>query len=168
MTTVQLDRPAPGVTQITLNRPERLNAMNADLIGELYEALDGVAADRSCRAVVLTGAGRGFCAGLDLAGYGSAPGAEGLEQPESTFAIQTHIASLVPRLRALRQPVIAAAMGRPRAVALRSPWRATSASRRPRRASTSPSSASASPAATSGSVGCYRGWSAPPGRGSSC
>ena len=111
MTTVQVDRPAPGITQITLHRPDRLNAMNAELVSELYEVLDAVAADRSCRAVVLTGAGRGFCAGLDLAGYGAAPGAAGLAPPEATFAMQTHIASVVPRLRALHQPVIAAVNG---------------------------------------------------------
>jgi enoyl-CoA hydratase/carnithine racemase len=111
MTTVQVDRPAAGITQITLNRPDRLNAMNAELIGELDEAVDRVASDRSCRVVVMTGAGRGFCAGLDLAGYGTPPGAEGLAPPEATFAIQTHIASLVPRLRALHQPVIAAVNG---------------------------------------------------------
>jgi len=111
MTTVQVDRPAAGIAQITLNRPDRLNAMNAELIGELDEALGRVAADRSSRVVVLTGAGRGFCAGLDLAGYGTPAGAEGLAPPEATFAVQTQIASLVPRLRALHQPVIAAVNG---------------------------------------------------------
>ena len=111
MNTVQVDRPDEGVTLLTLNRPDRLNAMNAELIGDLYEALDAVAAERACRVVVLTGAGRGFCAGLDLTGYGSAPGADGLDPPEATFAVQTHIAALVPRLRALHQPVIAAVNG---------------------------------------------------------
>ena len=111
MTTVLVDRPAAGITQITLNRADRLNAMNAELIGELYEALDRTASDRSCRVVVLTGAGRGFCSGLDLAGFGTPPGAEELVRPEATFALQTHIASLVPRLRSLHQPVIAAVNG---------------------------------------------------------
>src|SRR6476646_9416436 len=77
MSTVLVSSPQTGVTQLTLNRPEKLNAMNVDLITELHAAFATVAADRSCRAVVLTGAGRGFCAGLDLGGYGTVPGAEG-------------------------------------------------------------------------------------------
>ncbi len=77
MSTLIIERPEPGVTRITMNRPERLNAMNAELVAELHGALDAVARDHSCRVVVLTGAGRGFCAGLDLGGYGEAPGSEG-------------------------------------------------------------------------------------------
>jgi enoyl-CoA hydratase len=111
MTTVVVDRPEEGVTRVTLRRPDRLNAMNAELIGELHDALDRIAADRTCRVVVLTGEGRGFCAGLDLGGYGDPPGAAGLGQVESTFATQTQIAALVPRLRSLPQPVIAAVNG---------------------------------------------------------
>ena len=97
MDTLQVDQPHEGVTRITLDRPERLNAMNATLITELHEALADIAVDRACRVVVLTGAGRGFCAGLDLAGYGGAPGAEDLDRVGATFATQTHIAALVPR-----------------------------------------------------------------------
>ena len=63
MDTLQVDQPHDGVTRITLDRPERLNAMNVTLVTELHEALAGIAVDRSCRVVVLTGAGRGFCAG---------------------------------------------------------------------------------------------------------
>jgi enoyl-CoA hydratase len=111
MTTVRRDRPADGVVQLTLDRPDRLNAMNFELISDLHDALDEVAADRSCRAVVLTGAGRGFCAGLDLKGTGTAPGAEGLGQVQGGLTGQQHIARLVPRLRSLRQPVIAAVNG---------------------------------------------------------
>ena len=84
MSTVELSNPRPGVTLVTLNRPERLNAMNSELISELHAALDGIAADRSCRVVVLTGEGRGFCAGLDLTGYGTPPGGEGLGPVQAT------------------------------------------------------------------------------------
>jgi enoyl-CoA hydratase len=61
--------------------------------------------------VILTGAGRGFCAGLDLGGYGEAPGYEWKGSVERGFAVQKHIASLIPRLRSLPQPVIAAVNG---------------------------------------------------------
>jgi enoyl-CoA hydratase len=60
---------------------------------------------------VLTGAGRGFCAGLDLGGYGSAPHTEGLGPTQAGFAVQKHIANLIPHLRSLPQPVIAAVNG---------------------------------------------------------
>lgn len=111
MATVLTEQVREGVTVLTLNRPEKLNAMTAELVGELHEALTRIATDRSCRVVVLTGAGRGFCAGLDLGGYGTPPGADGLAQVEGGFAIQTQIASLVPKFRALPQPVIAAVNG---------------------------------------------------------
>ena len=73
MADIELDSPHPGVTRITLNRPERLNAMRTQLVQGLHEALDQIAVDPNCRVVVLTGAGRGFCAGLDLGGYGRRP-----------------------------------------------------------------------------------------------
>ncbi|MEA2481010.1 MAG: hypothetical protein QOJ07_2932, partial [Thermoleophilaceae bacterium] len=60
------ESPAPHVRQIVMNRPDRLNAMTAELCQALHDELDAAAADRGCRAIVLTGAGRGFCAGLDL------------------------------------------------------------------------------------------------------
>jgi enoyl-CoA hydratase len=111
MSTVLTSRPADGVTLLTLNRPEKLNAMDVTLVSELHAALDQVAGDRSCRVVVLTGEGRGFCAGLDLAGYGDAPDSEGRGRVGAGFATQQHIAALVPRLRSLHQPVIAAVNG---------------------------------------------------------
>ena len=99
------------MTILRLNRPEKLNAMNAELISEFQDSLDTIAADPECRVVVLTGAGRGFCAGLDLGGYGPAPGAGGLEGVAAMFATQTHIARVVPRMRSLPQPIIAAVNG---------------------------------------------------------
>lgn len=111
MTTVVVSEPEPGVMLLTLNRPERLNAMNHELVADLHAALDGIAGRRTCRAVILTGGGRGFCAGLDLKGAGTAPGSEGLGTVEAGLAGQEHIASLVPRIRHLPHPVIAAVNG---------------------------------------------------------
>jgi enoyl-CoA hydratase len=111
MSVVELSTPIPGVTQITLNRPEKLNAMTSELVALLHEALDTVSVDRDTRVVVLTGAGRGFCAGLDLSGYGTAPGMAHTGKVESGFATQKHIASLIPHMRSLPQPIIAAVNG---------------------------------------------------------
>jgi len=101
----------PGITEIRLNRPERLNALNAALVQELHDALAAVADDRDCRVVILAGTGRHFCAGADLAGHGIAPGGDGSGSPQDWMATQEHIASLVPRIRSLPQPVVAAVQG---------------------------------------------------------
>lgn len=111
MSTVTIERPADGVALLTLNRPEKLNAMNATLIGDLHAALDEVGADLECRAIVVTGAGRGFCAGLDLGGFGEAPGAAGRGPVGAGMATQQYIASIIPKLRSLHQPVISAVNG---------------------------------------------------------
>jgi enoyl-CoA hydratase len=111
MPVIDVDQPRPGITRITLNRPSRLNAMTSDLVQGLHDSLDVVARDRACRVVVLTGAGRGFSAGLDLGGYGEAPDTDGLGVPQRGFAVQKHIATLIPHLRSLPQPVIAAVNG---------------------------------------------------------
>jgi enoyl-CoA hydratase len=111
MSTVLASQPRPGVTLLTMNRPERLNAMSAELVTDLHAAFDDVAADPDCRVVVLTGAGRGFCAGLDLKGFGSPPGAMDEGRPQAGLRTQQHIARLIPHMRSLRQPVIAAVNG---------------------------------------------------------
>jgi len=108
---VLLSSPRPGVALVTLNRPDVLNAMDHGLVQGLHDALAEVGADRSTRVVVLTGEGRGFCAGLDLRGAGRPPGAEGLGRVAAGMTAQQHIAALVPRMRGLRQPVIAAVNG---------------------------------------------------------
>ncbi|MGA7053916.1 MAG: enoyl-CoA hydratase/isomerase family protein, partial [Mycobacterium sp.] len=68
--TLKLERPSDGVVVVSLNRPERLNAINETMQTELNHALADFTADRSVRAVVLTGAGRGFCAGIDMRDFG--------------------------------------------------------------------------------------------------
>ena len=108
---VLVDQPAPGVWVLTLNRPEQLNAMTAELSEALHAELRAVAADRGCRVVLLTGAGRAFCAGLDLHGYGSAPANEGDDEARNRLGNQQHMSTLVLALRALPQPVIAAING---------------------------------------------------------
>lgn len=108
---VQLSAPADGVRQITLNRADRLNAMNHALVAGLHRALDEVAADRDIRAVVLTGAGRAFCAGLDLGGYGDPDREETMGVPLAALDRQREIADLTQRIHDLPHPVIAAVNG---------------------------------------------------------
>lgn len=111
MDVVVRSEPAPGIVQLTLNRPDKLNAMTGELVQSLHDHLDAIAVDPTARVVVLTGEGRGFCAGLDLGGYGSAPHTEHLGRTQAGFAVQKHIATLMPKLRSLPQPVIAAVNG---------------------------------------------------------
>jgi enoyl-CoA hydratase/carnithine racemase len=106
-----VDEPAPHVRRIALNRPEQLNAMTAELCEELHEELRRTTIDRSCRALILTGAGRGFCAGLDLHGYGASPASDGSDEARDRLANQQHMSTLILALRALPQPVIAAVNG---------------------------------------------------------
>lgn len=108
---LSIESPSPGVTVLRLSRPDSLNAMTAELVESLHRALDTVAGDPDCRVVILTGAGRGFCAGLDLSGYGTAPGTQHLGPTQTGFAVQKHIATLIPHMRSIPQPIIAAVNG---------------------------------------------------------
>ncbi len=108
---VLVDTPCDGVRRVTLNRPAKLNAMTVGLVEGLHRTLASLATERDCRVVILTGAGRGFCAGLDLGGYGTIDGDEGRGRIQAGFAVQQQIADLIPRLRRLPQPVIAAVNG---------------------------------------------------------
>src|SRR5581483_2326945 len=77
----------------------------------LRTALEQVRNDRECRVVILTGAGRGFCAGLDLNGAGAGPHSEGWGHVGAGMKTQQHIARLIPHMRAMPQPIIAAVNG---------------------------------------------------------
>jgi enoyl-CoA hydratase len=108
--TLLLERPSDGVVVVRLNRPERLNAINATMQTELIAALADLATDRSLRAVVLTGAGRGFCAGIDMRDFGPAvPDASAPALDRMRF--QERMAALPQAIRELPQPVIAAVNG---------------------------------------------------------
>ncbi|HEY3021198.1 MAG TPA: enoyl-CoA hydratase/isomerase family protein, partial [Solirubrobacteraceae bacterium] len=112
MTDVLLSEgPRPHVRVLTLNRPDSLNAMTAALCAALHRELEDIAGDRSCRAVILTGAGRAFCVGLDLRGYGAAPGNDGSDPSRDRLANQEHMSRLILRLRATPQPIVAAVNG---------------------------------------------------------
>lgn len=106
----QLEEGDKGVWTLWLNRPERLNALDDDTVAGLHGALQAVSSDSRCRALVVTGRGRGFCAGFDLGLAADAPGSEHGET-QAWMARQEAFAGLVTRLRDLRQPVIAAVNG---------------------------------------------------------
>ena len=108
--TLELDRPSDGVVVVRLNRPECLNAINEVMQSELSNLLGDLAADQSVRAVVLTGAGRGFCAGIDMRDFGpNVPGATAPALDRMRF--QEKMAALAEAVRQLPQPVIAAVNG---------------------------------------------------------
>ncbi len=111
MSTVEITRPRAGIALVTLNRPAALNAMNAELIAELSAAFAALRGDRACRVVILTGAGRAFCAGLDLKEGATPAEAAGLGRVQSGLVVQQAIAALVPMMRGMRQPIIAAVNG---------------------------------------------------------
>ncbi len=99
---------AEGIARLTLNRPERLNSFNTLMHEEVRDALTRVQGDATCRVLVLTGAGRGFCAGQDLGDRAVVPGGTATDLGES---IEQRYKPLVLTLRALPIPVIAAVNG---------------------------------------------------------
>jgi len=108
---LQTDAPTPAVRVLTLDRPDDRNAMTAELCQALHDELDAIAADRSCRALVLTGSGSSFCVGLDLKGYGEAPGNDGTDNARDRLGNQEHMSRLILKLRETPQPIIAAVNG---------------------------------------------------------
>jgi enoyl-CoA hydratase/carnithine racemase len=68
--TLDIESPAPGVLVVRLNRPSRLNAVNEAMRDEITAALANIGADAAVKAVVITGAGRGFCSGIDMRDFG--------------------------------------------------------------------------------------------------
>jgi enoyl-CoA hydratase len=119
---VRIDEVEDGIVVLTIDRPDRRNALSSKVLAELYEAVDRIGGDPAIRVVVLTGEGQGFSAGADMrAGPEDMEGIEGtpigsiLQQAQGTvartFASQEHMAGLFEKIHRLRQPVIAAVNG---------------------------------------------------------
>lgn len=97
-----------GVLTLTLNRPERLNALNAALTQALSAAVGRAAADPDCRAILITGAGRGFCSGADLADRAVKTGAA---RPDLGQSLDKGLNPLIRAIRNLPKPVVCAVNG---------------------------------------------------------
>ena len=108
---VLLDTPRPHVALITLNRPERMNAMAFDVMIPLRETLEAVSQDNETRVVVLTGAGEGFCSGADLEESGVIPNISGLTRTTIARRAMELLDDVILGLRKMHQPVIAAING---------------------------------------------------------
>jgi len=106
------DKPAEGVFRITLNRPEQLNAFTFPMYEALLDIFNTLRFDSSVRVVILTGAGRGFCAGHDLRSGGTAGWVPAtLGKAQFTRAVMAKLGALPVAMRALPQPVIVAVNG---------------------------------------------------------
>lgn len=100
--TILIETDARGVARLTLNRPDKHNALNGELIAELYDAAEKLAADDDVRIVVLTGAGKSFCAGGDFNWFAS-----NVEKTRSERVAQSAtLARLLRRLDTLPKPLI--------------------------------------------------------------
>jgi 2-(1,2-epoxy-1,2-dihydrophenyl)acetyl-CoA isomerase len=98
----------PGWHKLVLNRPDKLNAVNEAMLTALLAALDAAEEEKSCRAVLLTGTGRGFCSGQEL-GPSVMPGPDG--PPDLQRVASTYHHRVVQRIRALSLPVVCAVNG---------------------------------------------------------
>ncbi len=107
--TVLLERDG-AVAIVTLNRPDRLNSFSSEMTTRLSTVLDAVEHDATSRAILLTGAGRGFCAGQDLTERSVAPGAA-VAKVDVGHSIETRFNPLVRKLRAMPKPIVVAVNG---------------------------------------------------------
>ena len=108
---VLVDKPKPHIALVTLNRPERMNAMAFDVMIPLKETLEAISHDNTVRAVVVTGAGRGFCSGADQTSAGRPPHIDGLTRPSVALRAMEMLDDVVHAFRRMHQPVIGAING---------------------------------------------------------
>jgi len=111
MSFVRVERPRDAVALVTLDRPERMNAMAFDVMVPLRDTLREVSSDNDVRVVVLTGAGTAFCSGADLENPGRVPGIDGLTLPTIALRSMELLDDVILTIRRMHQPVIAAVNG---------------------------------------------------------
>jgi enoyl-CoA hydratase len=108
---VLVDKPRPHITLVTLNRPERMNAMAFDVMVPFRDVLQEISYDNDTRIVVVTGNGRAFCAGADLEDAGIVPRIEGLGVPTIALRAMEILDDVILTMRRMHQPVICAVNG---------------------------------------------------------
>lgn len=111
MSFVTVEKPLPYVTQITLNRPERMNAMAFDVMVPFKDALEEVSFDNDTRVVIVTGAGEGFCSGADLEDPGWMDIFDGLTVPGIARRAMKILDDVIKAIHDMHQPVIGAING---------------------------------------------------------
>jgi enoyl-CoA hydratase len=108
---IRVTRPRPGTTVITMNRPERMNSMAFEQVVPLHATFEELAHDNDTGVVILTGTGRGFCSGADTQHSAPPPNIDGLTLTRIATRSMSILADLVPAMRRMPQPVIAAING---------------------------------------------------------
>src|SRR5437899_11738740 len=111
MSFVEGSKPHNDVTLITLDRPERMNAMAFDVMIPFRDARRAVSDDNDTRVVVVTGAGHGFCSGADHEDAGIVPNIDGLTVPTIALRAMELLDDVIMAIRKMHQPVIAAVNG---------------------------------------------------------
>ncbi len=111
MTAVICEDLQPGIVKVTMNRPDSLNALSMAHVTALQQSFAALSARRDCRVIILTGAGRGFCGGVDLQEKQLAAGSENLTKSGYVVEAQQHLVDMLLTIRELEKPVIAAING---------------------------------------------------------